>query len=163
RRGLSIVIVGLFTAQSFFAGVGDGAVTRPAAASSMGSGAAAYSSAGGVEARPTLDQVTDLSSWEIAQWAEKVAFDPQEIKLKTDALEKELKQREEQFKSESKAAEKRIEAQKSELRELRQDIKDPTTVHKRKQIQCEIAGIKKDLTDRALAFLEAQNTTDVQI
>jgi hypothetical protein len=162
RRGISVVLVCLFIAPSVLTAAVDGARPRPSLSTAQPH-TAAYKTAAIVEPVPSLDRVNALSSWEIAELAEGYSFDSQAIKAKTEALKKEVKLREESFKSESKAAEKRIEAKENELRQLRQDVKDSAAVNKRKQIQCEIVGIKKDLTDQAFAFLQAQNATDVQI
>jgi hypothetical protein len=162
KKGISVLLVCFFVAESVFAAALGGVRSHPTMAAAQPA-VVAYNPAGAVEAVPSLDRVIALSPWEVAELAERFSFDPQAIKVKAEELKKELKRREESFKSESKVAEKRIEAKENERRKVRQDVKDPATLNERKRIQCEIAGIKKDLTERALAFLQAQNTTDVHI
>jgi len=101
------------------------------------------------------------SSIEIAALAEKFAFDGNETTTRTEALKKESKDREATYKAAAKLEEKQIEQKERELEKLKGDNKEAQTT--RKRIQCEIAKIRRDLTEKTYSFLQAEIATDVEI
>jgi Zn-dependent protease with chaperone function len=113
------------------------------------------------EAPPTADEVVKLPSVEIAATAEKFSYDQRAIQAKREAIQKESRQREEAFKKVAKAAEKHVEAKEGELRKLGSTVTDPQTSKKRKEIRCEILKTKKEMMEKSLDFIQAQNAADV--
>jgi Zn-dependent protease with chaperone function len=123
----------------------------------------AHKSAADYTTAPPLEEVLQLSSWEIAALAEKFTFDATLIKAKAEAVKSEQKQREESFKQAAKAAQKQIEAKEAELLKLAQGTEGASVQSKRTQIQCEIATLKKKTTDQAFQFMQSQISMDVEI
>lgn len=110
---------------------------------------------------PRLDEVIARPSLEIAALAEKFTFDGNEITTKTEALKKESKDREATYKAAAKSGEKQIERKEGELAKLKDN--DEETQKTRKRIQCEIANIRTELTEKTYNFLQDQIASDVTI
>jgi Zn-dependent protease with chaperone function len=112
-------------------------------------------------APPSLEELAKASSIEIAAWAEQYAFDQRAIKARIESLKQESKNRENAFKAFTKSAERQIEQSEKELAKLKAD--NTETQKKRKRIQCEIAKIREDVTERAFEFLQREIADDVQV
>ena len=101
------------------------------------------------------------SSLEIAVLAEKFTYHQNQIRTRIEALKKESQGRNATYKAAAKLGEKQIERKEQELIKLRADNEE--TQKARRKIQCEIAGIRKNLTETTYAFLQAEIATDVEI
>jgi Zn-dependent protease with chaperone function len=113
------------------------------------------------DAPPPLEELVKGSSIEIADWAEKFAFDQNAIKTRIEAVKQNRKTREQAFKTAAKSAEKQIEQQEQELAKLRTDSRE--TQVSRKRILCEIAKVRKDITEKTFEFLQNEISDDVQL
>jgi Zn-dependent protease with chaperone function len=112
---------------------------------------------------PSLDEVVRLSSWDIAELAERSAIDRNAIQARVERYRQQMKQSEETFKKQSQETEKQIKNRESDLKKLPQDIKDPEVVASRKKIQCEILTLRTDFSRKGLEFFEKQVSSDVAI
>lgn len=114
-------------------------------------------------ARPGLDQVTHLRSVEIAALVEESPYDTGAVQARIETLKRQGKTREATYKQAAKAADKQVEVKEKELEKLRTTRDDTQTNRQRKAIQCEIARVKKDTTDKTFAFLQEQIAADVEM
>ena len=147
---LSIVLATLLTTQSILADYASD--TR-----------ALDGTAAGYLARPPLEEVIKLPSWEIASVAGSFSFDQPAIAAKTAAVEKQAKDREETFKRQAKSSDKQIEAKERELERLHAKAQDAESSEKRNAIQCEIGQIKKGMTDAAFEYVQVRLPPTVEI
>ena len=110
-----------------------------------------------------LDQAVHLASMDIAALAEESAFDQQAVQARIETLKRQSKAREETYKQTAKAADKKVEAKERELEKLPTTRTDGEVNKQRKSIQCEIARIEKETTDKTFAFLQDQIAADVEM
>lgn len=158
RKELSTLLAWLLITEGALGAVGQppppitSAAQEPAATTTL-----AY------QARPPLHEVLKLPSLEIAALAEHFTYDPKAIAARAEALKRESKAHEQTYKTATKAAEKQVEAKERELAKLPTRSDDPQVVVARKKVQCQIAKIRKDVTDRTFDFLQQEISYDVQI
>lgn len=112
---------------------------------------------------PPLKQVEEMPSLEVAALAEKFNYTTQDINAQLSALKSESKAREKAYSTRAKAADKDVEAKEKALSKLPTTKTDPAVVAERQKIQCQIIMVKKNMSDEALDFLQAQIGTDVKI
>jgi len=112
-------------------------------------------------APPPLEELVKGTSIEIAAWAEQFEFNQNSIKARIEAVKQERKNREKAFKADAKSAEKQIEQEEEELSKLRSSNEE--TERSRKKILCEIARVRKDITDKTFAFMQNEIADDVQV
>jgi Zn-dependent protease with chaperone function len=110
---------------------------------------------------PSIDELVKASSIEIAAWAEQFTLDRNAINAKVEGLKQERKSRANAFKAATKSAEKEVEQKEKELEILRNDNQE--TNANRKRILCEIARIRKDVTEKTFDFLQSEIADDVAL
>jgi Zn-dependent protease with chaperone function len=155
RKGLSLALIWLLTVQtsrSVQAEVSDQVAPPPAG----GNREPVQSSA-----PPSLDELAKASSIEIAIWAEQFNLDQNAINAKAERLKQERKSRANAFKAATRSAEKEVEQKEKELETLRKD--DQETNASRKRILCEIAKVRKDVTEKTFSFLQSEIADDVAL
>jgi Zn-dependent protease with chaperone function len=157
RKALSLLLLVLLAVQTTWAGnTGEagGLVSLPQDLQTAP--AQAQSSA-----PPHLEELVKRSSLEIAALAEQFTLDQNAIRAKIETLKQGSKTREEAYKASAKSAEKEIELKERELANLKSNTEENQKT--RKRIQCEIARIRKDLTEKTYKFLQSEIADDVQI
>lgn len=112
---------------------------------------------------PPLGQVEEMPSLEVAALAVKFSYSPKEINAQLNALKNESKNREKAYTNRAKAADKDVNNKEKALSKLPTTKADPAVVAERQKIQCQIVMVKKQVSDEALTFLQAQIGTDVKI
>ena len=110
---------------------------------------------------PSLEELINASSIEIAVWAERFTFDQNAINARVEQLKQERKNRANAFKAATKSAEKQVEQKEKELATLGADNQE--TNASRKKILCELAKIRKDVTAKTFDFLHSEITDDVAL
>ncbi len=111
---------------------------------------------------PSLDEVVQLPSLEIAALAEKFQFNRTAILDKVQSLKKESDALESRYKADAKAGDKDVAAREQALSKLGTNTKDPAIMKERVKLQCEIAKIRQDVTAKTFTFLQQEISLDVQ-
>jgi Zn-dependent protease with chaperone function len=159
RNGLCTILAGILTLQPLVAARGELAEAIPASAQQSRSLSEFVEAAAPI----ALLGVAHVRSVEIAALAERSAFDQQTVSLRTETVKRESKAREESYKTGLKLSEKQVEANERELEKLRTTRDDPATNKRRKALQCEIARLRKDVTDKTFTLIQDQIAADVEM
>jgi Zn-dependent protease with chaperone function len=155
RKRLSILLVYVLVLQAGAAAVVWGAQATESAKQTTGTATPG--------SRPTLSEVMELPSMEVAAVAEKFTYRASAVQEQIDALDKESKKRESAFKAAAKQADKQVGAREKVLANLKTTTTDPAIVRQRQLIHCQIIAIKKQVTDQTFTYLQQQIGTDVRI
>jgi Zn-dependent protease with chaperone function len=110
---------------------------------------------------PSLDELAKASSIEIATWAQQFTLDQNAINAKAERLKQERKSRANAFKAATKSVEREVEQKEKQLETLRTE-NQKTSVN-RKRILCEIAKVRKDITQKTFDFMQSEIADDVAL
>lgn len=163
RRSLSIVLAWAIVLQTSATLAGDALFPLPAPQAESSVVESEQKAAASFTSRPSLAEVENMPSLEVATIAERFSYSPRDVQARINTLKNESKSREETYSQQAKAADQQVEAMERQLSNLPTTRSDPKVVAERQRIQCEIMKVKQGMTDGALNFLQEQIARDVRI